>query len=335
MNNISDLIKILNVRTASVGIRRHDVMKLPISSSSDDKLDKLLTYADFFKLWRESRKSGLTNETSTAIENLCRNMQSLIVHLLDDLGFQFVLTGQITSDCLESRFGRYRKMSGSNYYISVKQLIENERKIKLVSLLKHSRISIDSLTLDETVEEDYTTSFDIELCEEDKKALTISDAELQVVYYVSGYCGHRVKKTISCTDCVSMFVSNNTMPNTEQSSEFFNFINRGKLDAPSDQLFSFLCDAYSLFCCLKSNSCHFHAFLRRQSPVNDFISLVEKHVSFGTRNKPPCGNDIYKLWQRCVRSFFNCLARNMIRSMSNQTDQGASRKIHKLRSRKM
>ena len=99
---MSDLVKLLNVRTSSVGIRRNDVMKLPISSSSDEKLDKLLNYANFFKQWRESKRAGLNTETSIAIENLCRNMRSLIVHLIDDLDFRFVLTGQITSDSLVS-----------------------------------------------------------------------------------------------------------------------------------------------------------------------------------------------------------------------------------------
>ena len=126
---ISVLVKILNVRSSTVGIRRHDVMKLPISSTSDERLNSLLEYANFFKQWRESKRAGLTTETSIAVENLCRNMNSLIIHLLSDLNFRFVLTGQLTSDSLESRFGRYRQMSGGNYYISVKQVIESEKKL--------------------------------------------------------------------------------------------------------------------------------------------------------------------------------------------------------------
>ena len=124
---ISVLVKILNVRSSTVGIRRHDVMKLPISSTSDERLNSLLEYANFFKQWRESKRAGLTTETSIVVENLCRNMNSLIIHLLSDLNFRFVLTGQLTSDSLESRFGRYRQMSGGNYYISVKQVIESEK----------------------------------------------------------------------------------------------------------------------------------------------------------------------------------------------------------------
>ena len=68
------------------------------------------------------------------------------------LKFLYALTGQIQSDALESRFGRYRQMSGGNFFISVKQVFESESKIKLVSLLKHSGISLLSIVKCESVD---------------------------------------------------------------------------------------------------------------------------------------------------------------------------------------
>ena len=85
---------------------------------------------------------------------------------------------------------------------------------------------IDSLTLEDPTDEEPTSSFDVELSDNDFEAAMISDAQLQVIYYVSGYCGHRVKKTVACSDCVSVFVSDNTMPNTgcPKSKNFFHLL---------------------------------------------------------------------------------------------------------------
>lgn len=51
--------------------------------------------------------------------------------------FRFVLLGQISSDPVEKRFGLYRQMSGSNYFISQKQVEESERKLKILSIIKN------------------------------------------------------------------------------------------------------------------------------------------------------------------------------------------------------
>ncbi len=53
----------------------------------------------------------------------------------------WILLGKFQSDSLESRFGWYRQLSGANYFISPKQLLESERKIKALSLIKFSHIS--------------------------------------------------------------------------------------------------------------------------------------------------------------------------------------------------
>ena len=233
-------------------------------------------------------------------------------------------------------------MSGGNYFISVKQIIESEKKIKLASLLQHSGIAIDSLTLEEVDDDETTSAFEIDLPDDACESVSLSDSELQVIFYVSGFCGYRVKKNIKCPDCLSMFVSDTTMPTVQQQpSDFFHFINRGKLNAPSDQLFTFLCRVYSLFCCLKT-SAHFSDFLRRAAPAKDFISLVEKYTCvYDLMTTPSCGHYCCQFWQQCIRSFFNCLSRNLIRGMSAASNnmpahkQSIARKIHKLRSKKM
>ena len=39
------------------------------------------------------------------------------------------------TDNLESRFGLYRQLSGSNYLVSVKEVMQSERKLKILILI--------------------------------------------------------------------------------------------------------------------------------------------------------------------------------------------------------
>ena len=48
----------------------------------------------------------------------------------------YVLLGKFQTDNLESRFGIYRQMCGTNSNASVRQVLEAERKLKIVEVLK-------------------------------------------------------------------------------------------------------------------------------------------------------------------------------------------------------
>ena len=52
------------------------------------------------------------------------------------------------SDNIEGLFGHIRQFYGRNYYISKPQLYKNKRKLRTISLLKYSKISIAEI--DET-----------------------------------------------------------------------------------------------------------------------------------------------------------------------------------------
>ena len=53
----------------------------------------------------------------------------LIPYLLNDLKLNYVLTGKFQIDCLEAKFGMYRRISGANYHVSVQEIKESEKKI--------------------------------------------------------------------------------------------------------------------------------------------------------------------------------------------------------------
>ena len=62
----------------------------------------------------------------------------IILLLFIKCGFNYVLLGALQSDPIEEHFGWFRQSHGGNYYISVRQLYDNERKIRAHFLTKFS-----------------------------------------------------------------------------------------------------------------------------------------------------------------------------------------------------
>ena len=79
--------------------------------------------------WEESKKPGLTRETFLALHHTCLALADCASYLLDWKGFNFVLLGHLQSDAIERRFGWLRQMSGANYYISMRQVLESYRSL--------------------------------------------------------------------------------------------------------------------------------------------------------------------------------------------------------------
>ena len=71
-------------------------------------------------------------------------MPELTKYLLIEKDLDYVLTGNLQSDPIERRFGRYRRSAETNYFISVRQILEAEKCIRIKSL-----VSVDGLDLSE------------------------------------------------------------------------------------------------------------------------------------------------------------------------------------------
>ena len=64
-------------------------------------------------------------------------------HCLQHLGFNYMLLGKFSSDPIESRFGWYRQCNGGNYYLTRRQLFQNEEKLRVISLMRFSKCTLD------------------------------------------------------------------------------------------------------------------------------------------------------------------------------------------------
>ena len=121
------------------GEHKRDDFSFPIQSVDDFKLVYLRTGITILTEWQSSKRDGLSSPTFTACIQTFRALIDLSIYLLERHGFLCVLLGKFQSDPLEGRFGHYRQLSGGNFYISCRQLLQAEKKIRL---LKEMEVSI-------------------------------------------------------------------------------------------------------------------------------------------------------------------------------------------------
>lgn len=141
---------IVNVKSTSLGRRKRDDSRLPIYEENDESLQFLEQFLDWLIRWKntEGLKRGskcLTRETTLAIEQTTGAFPKLVKYLLDQKGLEYVLLGKLQSDPIERRFGQYRQMAGGNFYVSVRQVCESEKNLRVRYLVKYSGFNMDEL----------------------------------------------------------------------------------------------------------------------------------------------------------------------------------------------
>ena len=78
----------------------------------------------------------LRKETFTLLWITCYGLREVADYCLSELGLHYVLLEKFQTDSLEARFGQYRQLSGGKYNISLRQVYESEKKLRLLSTLK-------------------------------------------------------------------------------------------------------------------------------------------------------------------------------------------------------
>ena len=144
---------------------------------------------------------GLIKETFLALRQTCQGITGFGKYLINYCGFKYVLLGKIQSDTIEGRFDRIRQLSGANYYISMRQLLESDRKLRTLLLVKYSRISISHI--DQVAKSTKNVENEViakaESLYRDLQFNTLpTDNDVVVIFYVTGYC---YKSLVSRNKC--------------------------------------------------------------------------------------------------------------------------------------
>ena len=115
IKKVTDLWKIINVRSKDKDERKLDPLQKEIDSADDPRLAYLLEFAEMAhkmkKTGKGKRKKPLTIDTSKALVHTLKGLVELCKHQLAT-SHQFVLLGQYSTDPLEKEFGKIRQGSG-------------------------------------------------------------------------------------------------------------------------------------------------------------------------------------------------------------------------------
>lgn len=189
---------IVNVKTCNKGIRLRDELQSPITSVTSPQVQFLLNIVEWLDLWQSLKfDTGiLTRETHSALRLTTDTLVKVTRYCLEEMHFDYVLLGKFQTDCLEERFGKYRQLSGAQYHISIRQVYESERKLRLQNILElpEMEAATDAVAVNNAV----LDKFDIEVADDDydKKV-----PNLPATTYVAGYCAHAAFKKLSCMSC--------------------------------------------------------------------------------------------------------------------------------------
>ena len=293
----------------------------PIRHMLDWKLTFLEEMSGFLEAWQNSSFPALTKETFIALRQTTVAVKELSLYLINEVGFNHVLTAKFLSDDLERRFSCYRMRSGGNYYISLKDILYSERKIKALSLIKFNHLNFNESNLfDDDVRSDIDE--DVSVFVEKLTFESVCDEnDLNIFFYLAGYISHSINKSVKCLECKSLTVSQN-----ELVDDFFFKATRGGLKQLTEFVFDLTTFCWNIFCELKSDDELFSNFVCANA-LFKFTSII-----FQTYNNlyvSHCDQG-HALVTKIIQKFFNCAMKNTFNEIQEHT--GTSRKIIKLSS---
>jgi hypothetical protein len=351
---ILKLWNVMNVKFSMKGKFKHDCSMDPIRRVDDWKLEFLTECADFLQSWEASGKPGLTRETFLALRQTCLSLRDCAIYLLSQHGFNYVLLGRLQSDDIESRFGWLRQLSGANYYVSMRQVLESDRKIRALSLTKFSGYSLAEI--DEGID---SQSSAVEKSVDTSTADFIADtltyqtwptaSDASIIYYVSGAVARSAVRSTRCDQCKSLLTDPEQIEPIQldeglaldySAAAFLDAINRGGLSKPSDYTFTLCVNSWRVYKEMQSSAELTSRFLSSSNQRSIFLQVMDRAtttdgVLLAEENFCVKGHDLKTL---IVRRIFNCLAKNLVKDLTNKattaTDETGKirRKISKLSS---
>lgn len=342
---------IVNVRTPSIGIRKRDDQKKPISNVDCSQMKFMSSLKQWFEEWRKDgdRKSSISRETLFCAIQTTSAIPELVQYLLEDKMLSYVLLGKINSDPIERRFGHYRQLSGANYFLSVRQFLEAEKAIRIRSLVKYSKLVLSEVTADlsssDNSKEQVQDEVQVLLSLIEDKALdfeSTEDGEEAIVYYVAGYVARSLLKVAKCQGCVRLISESDDVPPVlfmEESDEgvharerFLEQVTRGGLIKPSDLLYIFCLHAHQLHKVLFSDDTIKNKFISSHLPRAVFSEVLKQKLGSedDTRSlvqvKCSMGHDMSPFLEKAGNTFCNCMLKNYVSEVNDQLHEGRKRK---------
>lgn len=299
----------MNVKNYLKGKLKRDNYSNPVFGAQDEKLEYLRKFILWLEEWKKHPKcKGLTDDTHAAALLTTRSMIAICEYVFAKFpDVKYVLLGKIQSDPIEARFGRYRNLSGCNYNISVAQVMEAEKKIRLHRLLKTNSLQdlLSSLSIEEEasnaqmdVKEFIPILYSDEyLCSNPYEVL---DGQC---LYVCGSVAHSIKGKLSCTDCIALLFSETQDRGTLSGDPYFDSLQRGGLCFPSDSVVLIFQHTYAIFEFILCQEQYRLLFLQKHNQKCILKALTFHSLDGDSRifpNKCPNPGHIIKIITLCL-----------------------------------
>ena len=276
---VTDMWKILNVRSAYKDERHRNPLEAVIESVDDSRLELLLSNAKMFQKMEKprggKRSRCLTIDTAQAIHHTLNGLVDLSKHLLTD-DHDFVMLGEYSNDPLEKAFSKIRQGSGGTYFISVQQTMEKLRIMKTKLLLQLDPDCVADLKFDAghhcskcgyLMDENATYVFDSLECLEDKINIETKMSLVHIAGYVT-------RKDSAATESDLL---DTTTFYFQKYGSYTKLLDRGGLKVPTDDACQWAFFCYIMFNAVKDSIC-------RTSLCNVFM-LVSEMNDFGMKKE--------------------------------------------------
>ena len=272
IEKVTEMWKILNVRSKYKDVKHNNPLEAVIESPDDPRLTKLLELAEEFKKMGKGkggkRVRKLTIDTSKALHHTLNGLVELCRQLLAT-GHKFVMIGEFNNDPIEGNFGQDRQGSGGTYFISAQQVLEklDIKKTKLLLELNATEIldyvadvghhcSKCGYWMDEKVYEVFDNLPQLE----DR----ISTDNKMSLVHVAGYV---TRKDLAVDEDELL---ETTTFYYQKYGKYTDIMDRGGLNVPSDTACQWVFFCYLMFNAVKHNVC-------RTSLSNIFMQVAEMH----------------------------------------------------------
>ena len=312
---------IMNVKTPYKGCRLRNKYCNPLRVN-EENFRFLSVFCDWLESWNSiSGKNGkLTKETFTALHHTTYAFLELTKYCMEELKMLYILPGKFQTDHLEARFGQYRRLSGDQYNISIRQVFECEQKIRMLSVLKLSLpfnqqcIKIDLTNLKEPNWDEVTEQqkldiykFKIDVKEDDvNKCREV----LPVILYLAGYCCYAVFKKTKCNNCKNLLSGRDKVEEIPEINSYFKGINRGSLLYPNDTTTNFVLYNYVVIGKLIKNHSFLHSVNQRKLAMHITLNILADHELLFNVDTCDEGHNIEKIEKMFILSSTNALLNN-------------------------
>ena len=255
-------------------------------------MDKFVSWLHCWNRYNVQHDSVfLSKEAYIALTHTDSTFVILIRDLMQHNVLKSILTGKFQTDQLDSSFGHYRQLSGSNYLVTVSDGLRCEKKLRVKRLLKLYSASKGTISI-RTYLERFNDIQPGKICTQFLKTfpydtidiLCVKEDDLSPLLLISGYVARKTMEKADCSSCKAMFGSLEKPFNMDINPEHFTYF---------DSSSTFLMFPSNFFNIILCGYCIFNFCISNELESRCLALEYQKHTLIGTMEHYIVNNDKY------------------------------------------